>query len=193
MEEVAIPFPRRFSWPWDQTQVSSIGRQILYRLSHQGSMCVCVCGVRVCLCVCVFFLRNCKRSFKKPFLSPHPVFVSYPTFWAPQFTYPLHYQRSVVSEAGHCVCMCVCVHVHVCARSVVSYSFVIPWTMASQAPLSMCFSRQEYWSRLPFPSPADIPPDPGTEFMSSVLAGGVFTTEPPGKPIRIAATSQSLY
>ena len=82
--------------------------------------------------------------------------------------------------------------VRVCARSVVSYSFVNLWTMASQAPLSMRLSRQEYWSRLPFPSPADIRPDAGIEFMSSVLAGGVFTTEPPGKPIRVAATYQSL-
>ena len=37
--------------------------------------------------------------------------------------------------------------------------FVIPWTVACPAPLSMEFSRQEYWSRLPFPSPGD-PPDP---------------------------------
>ena len=43
----------------------------------------------------------------------------------------------------------------------------------------MKFHRQEYWSRLPFPSPGDLP-DPGTEPMSSVLAGGFFTTEPPG-------------
>ena len=45
---------------------------------------------------------------------------------------------------------------------VVSNSFVIPWTVARQAPLSTEFSRQEYWSGLPFPSPGDIP-DPGVE------------------------------
>ena len=39
--------------------------------------------------------------------------------------------------------------------------FVTPWTVACQAPLSMRFSRQEYWSRLPFPSPGDLP-DPGS-------------------------------
>ena len=50
-----------------------------------------------------------------------------------------------------------------------------------QAPLSMGFSRQEYWSRLPFPFPGDLP-DPGIEPMSPVLAGGFFTTAPPGKP-----------
>ena len=49
-----------------------------------------------------------------------------------------------------------------------------------QAPLSMGFSRQEYWSGLPFPPPGDLP-HPGIEPMSPTLAGGFFTTEPPGK------------
>ena len=46
--------------------------------------------------------------------------------------------------------------------------FVTPWTVAPQAPLLMGFSRQEYWSGLPFPSPGDLP-DPGTEPGSSVF------------------------
>ena len=46
--------------------------------------------------------------------------------------------------------------------------FVTPWTVASQAPPSMGFSRQEYWSALPFPSPGDLP-DPGTETRSPTL------------------------
>ena len=58
---------------------------------------------------------------------------------------------------------------------------VTPWTVACQAPLSMEFFRQEYWSGLPFPSPGDLP-DPGIEPMSPALAGGFFTTEPPEKP-----------
>ena len=60
--------------------------------------------------------------------------------------------------------------------------FVTPWTVAQQAPLSKGFSRQEYWSGLP--TPGDLP-DPRIEPMSpaaSALAGGFFTTEPPGKP-----------
>ena len=52
--------------------------------------------------------------------------------------------------------------------------FVTPWTVAHQASLSMGFSRQEYWSGLPFPSPGDLP-NPGTEPASPALAGGVFT------------------
>ena len=57
-----------------------------------------------------------------------------------------------------------------------------PWTIVRRASLSMGFARQEYWSGLPFPSPGDLP-DPGIELMSPILAGGFFTTEPPGKPL----------
>ena len=59
-----------------------------------------------------------------------------------------------------------------------------PWTAAHQAPLSMGFSRQEYWSGVPCPPPGDLP-DLKIELvslMSPALAGGFFTTGPPGKP-----------
>ena len=62
-----------------------------------------------------------------------------------------------------------------------SDSFATPWTVASQAPLSMGFSKQEYWSGVPYPSPGELP-DPGIELVPSALAGGFFTAEPPGKP-----------
>ena len=55
--------------------------------------------------------------------------------------------------------------------------FATPWSIAHQAPLSMGFPGQEYWSGLPFPSPGDLP-DPGIKPMSSALAGGFFTVEP---------------
>ena len=58
--------------------------------------------------------------------------------------------------------------------------FVTPWTIAHQAPLSMGFSRQEYWSGLPFPPPGDLP-DSGIEpacLLSPALAGGFFTMVP---------------
>ena len=57
---------------------------------------------------------------------------------------------------------------------------MILWTVAHQAPLSMEFPRQEYWNRLPFSSPGDLP-DPGIELTSPALAGRFFTTEEPGK------------
>ena len=60
--------------------------------------------------------------------------------------------------------------------------FSVPWTVVHQAPLSMGFCRQEYWSRLPFPSLDDFP-DTGIETAFPALAGMFFTTEPPGKPI----------
>ena len=56
-----------------------------------------------------------------------------------------------------------------------------PWTAACQTPLSLGFSRQDYWSGLPFLSPEDIP-NPGIKPMSPALAGKFFTTEPPVKP-----------
>ena len=65
--------------------------------------------------------------------------------------------------------------------SVVSHFFITSWAGACQAPLSMEFPGQEYWSRLPFPSSrgSSRPRDP-THF--SCTAGGFFTAEPPGKP-----------
>ena len=63
-------------------------------------------------------------------------------------------------------------------------SFVVPWTVACQASLSMGFPRQEYWSGLPFPPPGDLP-DPGIEplsLISPALADGFFSTESLGKP-----------
>ena len=75
--------------------------------------------------------------------------------------------------------VCVCVHVCVCAQSLTRvWLFGTPWTVASQAPLFMEFSRQEYWNRLPFPTPRDLP-EPGIEPLSLVspaLARGFFTT-----------------
>ena len=59
--------------------------------------------------------------------------------------------------------------------------FATPWTLVHQAPLSMEFPRQEYWSRLPFPTLGDLP-NPGLEPTSPALAGGFFTTVQPGKP-----------
>ena len=62
--------------------------------------------------------------------------------------------------------------------------FATLWTIALQAPLSMGFSRQEYWSELPCPPPGDLP-DLGLEPVtpaSPALQAGSLPTEPPGKP-----------
>ena len=68
--------------------------------------------------------------------------------------------------------------------------FVTPWTVAYQASLSMGFSRQEYWSGLPFPSPGDLP-DPGIEPGSPALEADALTSEPQGKPSVVRIGSQN--
>ena len=83
-----------------------------------------------------------------------------------------------------CVCVCVCVHMisHV-------QLFTTPCTVACQAPLSILFPREEYWSGLPCPPPGDLPnleTEPAS-LMSLVLADGFFTASgslPLEKPIR---------
>ena len=70
--------------------------------------------------------------------------------------------------------------------------FVIPWATACQAPLSLVFPRQQYYSGLPFPSPGDIP-DPGIKPVSPALTGKFFTTEPLGKPIDVLSYRLNIY
>ena len=70
---------------------------------------------------------------------------------------------------GTWLCLCSCIRL-----------FATPWTVARQASLSLGFSKQEYQSGLPFPTPGDLP-NPGIEPQCPALAGGFFTTSPPGK------------
>ena len=62
--------------------------------------------------------------------------------------------------------------------------FATQWTVAYQAPPSMGFSRQEYWSGLPFPSSGDLP-DPGIEPRSPAFQADALSSEPPRKPLRL--------
>ena len=68
------------------------------------------------------------------------------------------------------------------SHQVLSDSFVTPWTVGSQAPLSMGFPRQEYWSGLPFPSPGDLP-DPGIEPESPALQEILYQLSYQGSPL----------
>ena len=84
--------------------------------------------------------------------------------------------------------MSVCVLSHV-------QLFATPWSVACQAPLSMGFSRQEYWSGLPFPSPGYLP-IPGmkpTSLVSHALASRFIATVPPGKPHSMQDISVCLF
>ena len=67
--------------------------------------------------------------------------------------------------------------------------FKTSWTVAYQASLSMGFSRQEYQSGLPFPSPEDLP-DPGIEPRSPTLQADALPSEPPGKPKNVQTIMQ---
>ena len=66
--------------------------------------------------------------------------------------------------------------------------FAIPWTVAYQAPPFVGFSRQEYWSGLPFPSPGVLP-KPGIEPGSPTLQADVLPSEPPGNPATNSLTT----
>ena len=72
-------------------------------------------------------------------------------------------------------------HLHCCAKSLGRvWLFATPWTVASQAPLSMKFSRQEYWSGVPFPPPGDLP-NPGMEPGSPALQADSLSAALPGQ------------
>ena len=82
----------------------------------------------------------------------------------------MHHHLCIFMCVCACVCVCVCMLSHV-------QLFATPCTVAHQAPLFMEFSRQEYWSGLPFPTPRDLP-DPGIKPLSPAfptLAGRFFT------------------
>ena len=76
------------------------------------------------------------------------------------------------------------------SHSVVSDS-ATPWTVAHQAPPSMGFSRQEYWSGLPFPSPGDLP-NPGIKPRSPTLQADALTSEPP-KEVALTTGHHKVY
>ena len=81
--------------------------------------------------------------------------------------------KNHLTRAKQCVCVLCCF-----SRALL---FETPWTVAHQAPLSMGFSRQEYWSGLPCPFPVDLP-NPGIKIVSPALQADSLLLEPPGKP-----------
>ena len=82
------------------------------------------------------------------------------------------------NQQGVCVCVCVCDFIQKYMWKLLSrvQFFATPWTIQS-----MEFSRPEYWSGLPFPSPGDLP-NPGIELKSPTLRVDSLPAEPPGKP-----------
>ena len=82
---------------------------------------------------------------------------------------------------------CVCV-----LDPLVMSDSVTPCTEACQAPLSMWFPRQEYWNRLPFPSPGGLP-DPGIKPRSPTFQEDALTSKPPGKPVKRKVKEKRKY
>ena len=88
------------------------------------------------------------------------------------------------------MCLYACVHAKLLQSCL---TLVTLWTVACQAPLSLGFSRQEYWSGLPCPPAGDLP-DPGIEpgsFIFLMSAGGFFTSEPPRKLLQRGLMGQN--
>ena len=83
---------------------------------------------------------------------------------------PSQFHRISAGKGVVCMCVCVCL----------SHVFATLWTIAYLVPLSMKFSRQEYWSGLPFPSPGDLR-DPEVKPSSPELHADYLPSEPPGK------------
>ena len=93
-----------------------------------------------------------------------------------KFCVPMYLNVALLSlrfDSRYLLCSCY-------VTSVVSNSVRPHRRQPTQAPLSLGFSRQEHWSGLPFSTPGDLP-DLGIKPVSPALAGGFFTTEPPGK------------
>ena len=102
---------------------------------------------------------------------------------------PMKFLQPTWSCAPMCVCVCVCVCV--CKSFSHVWLFVTPWTVAHQTPLSMGFSRQEFWSGLSFPSPGDLP-DLGIQPISPAFPADSLLSEPPGKPCAPVTSKFSL-
>ena len=126
------------------------------------------------------------------------------SFWMSHFSGAKRPHLVNISCLCECVCVCecvwecvsvcvwvsvwvsvwVCVCVSVCTHSLSRvWLFAIPWTLPGQAPLSTGFSRQESWSRVPFPFPGHLS-DPGIKPafpVSAAVAGGSFPPKLPGK------------
>ena len=184
LEQVAISFSRRSSWPKDQTHISCIfcnGRWMLYHQLHLGSPSetMIFCQVKeVSLCLMAFRLKYWLILGLEP--------ATLQTGATPLVLLRLQVAESLcrswdrLSSINWMSQFLIINYMHVCVLSHFSYVWlcVTPLTVTCQAPLSMGFSRQEYWGGLPCP-PSEGFPNPGIKpasHKSPALAGSFFTT-----------------
>ena len=156
----------------------------------------------------IAFLWDCNENWPFPVLWPLLSFPNLLAYWVQRF-HSIIFQdlkqfnwNSVTSTSFVCSdafyyvpgkFLSIWVMLLLFSHSVISDSFVTPWTVARQAPLSREFPWQECWSGLPFPSPED-PPNPGIKPMSPALACGSLPLSHLGSPIwgLIGAKRRSL-
>ena len=107
------------------------------------------------------------------------IFISY---WKPSLTFYTQFHILIVLAIPTCLLKLIQLFSLTREKSLRHVQLsAIPWTVAYQASPSMGFSRQEYWSGLPFPSPGDLP-DPGIKPRSPTLQVDSLPAELPGKP-----------
>ena len=143
--------------------------------SPPGSSIHGILQVRILEWVAISFSRGSSRSRNQTRVSR--IAGGRFNLWATRDRTKSWYNLSRKQWSLKCVCVCVFVHSLSCV-----WIFATPWTVAYKAPLSMEFSKQEYSSGLPFPSPGDLP-DPGIEPRSPTLQADTLLSESPGKPI----------
>ena len=80
----------------------------------------------------------------------------------------------------------------ICLVALLCLTLWDPWTVTRHAPLSVGFSRQEYWSELPFPQPGDLP-NPGIEPGSPALQADSLPSELPGKPSKVVLIINDMH
>ena len=174
-------------WLQDWAHISCFGRWILYHYCHLGSPLSCclllVCSVAVTSSFILCMLTG-NRKWKgsrntRIFFRCYPWYKISSYITLTRLYYMIPIEALTIEEMGswtqhRCVCVCVSVHAKLLQLCLTLCS-IMEW--ACQAPLSMGFSRQEYWSGLPCPPARDLP-DPGIEPTSLIfpaLTGRFFT------------------
>ena len=147
-------------WSFEYTQASKPGAKKTVEYNFKSSIPAKESVGLYCFC-CSFGVQLRMWTCKAAYLEPWPSFTRYVTLTKYLIFLGLSFHTCKLGS----------IYMH--ARSVCVWLFATPWTVAHQAPLPMGFSRQEYWSGLPFPSPRDLP-DPGLVYVSPALADRFF-------------------